>query len=445
MKRRLVASMVMLSLVTGSVLCACGSGSESDSGSSTEESTQSDSEKPYEGTNLTVLGFSAVTCSAMEENLPEFEEETGIHVEFEQLSNDELKNKIAVSMAAGGTDVDLFYFQPFQDLGAYEANGWVEPLNDYFEGDEEFDVDDFLDVPVEQSTGSDGQMYAIPVFDEHYVLYYNKDYFEEAGIEKIPETYEELIDTAAKLTDPDNNRYGISMRGDGYASVLTWITIARAYGADYFKDGVCDITSPEAIKAIEIYQELLKYSPPGYLSKGWSETSDDFAQGIAAMRIDCDTQYTYATDPESSLVSDSVGFAVIPKGDVKASGSESGWSLAMSAGSENKEAAWEFIRWVSGKDMDVYAATQGNFSARESTWENEKVLATYPEDLVDAVLAVSDPSISDGSTLPDLQYASEARTIVGEALSLAWQGEDYESALQGASDSLQELYDEQYQ
>ena len=116
----------------------------------------------------------------------------------------------------------------------------------------------------------------------------------------------------------------------------------------------------------------MKYSPPGYLSKGWSETSDDFAQGIAAMRIDCDTQYTYATDPESSLVADSVGFAVVPKGDVKASGSESGWSLAMSAGSENKGAAWEFIRWASGKEMDVYAATQGNFSARESTWETRK-------------------------------------------------------------------------
>ncbi|MFR3035482.1 MAG: ABC transporter substrate-binding protein, partial [Blautia hydrogenotrophica] len=348
-------------------------------------------------------------------------------------------------MAAGGSDVDAFYFQPFQDLGAYQANGWVEPLDEYFQDDEDFDVEDFLDIPVEQGTGDDGKLYAVPVFDEHYVLYYNKDYFQEAGIEKVPETYEELIETAKKLTDPDKNRYGISMRGDGFASVLTWITVARAYGADYFKDGVCDLTSPEAKKAIEVYQELLKYSPPGYLSKGWSETSDDFAQGIAAMRIDCDTQYTYATDPESSLVADSVGFAVVPKGDVKASGSESGWSLAMSAGSENKGAAWEFIRWASGKEMDVYAAAQGNFSARESTWENEEVLKTYPEDLVEAVLAVSAPEISDGGTLPDLQYASEARTIVGEALSLAWQGEDYEDALKAASEELQKLYDEQYQ
>lgn len=442
MRKKIVAGMVVLGLLSGAVLTGCSGGESSEQETQTESGN---SEKPYDGTTLTVLGFSAVTCSAMEEKLPEFTEETGIQVEFEQLSNDELKNKIAVSMAAGGSDVDVFYFQPFQDLGAYQANGWVEPLDEYFQDDEDFDVEDFLDIPVEQGTGDDGKLYAVPVFDEHYVLYYNKDYFQEAGIEKVPETYEELIETAKKLTDPDKNRYGISMRGDGFASVLTWITVARAYGADYFKDGVCDLTSPEAKKAIEIYQELLKYSPPGYLSKGWSETSDDFAQGIAAMRIDCDTQYTYATDPESSLVADSVGFAVVPKGDVKASGSESGWSLAMSAGSENKGAAWEFIRWASGKEMDVYAATQGNFSARESTWENEEVLKTYPEDLVEAVLAVSDPEISDGGTLPDLQYASEARTIVGEALSLAWQGEDYEDALKAASEELQKLYDEQYQ
>ena len=60
-------------------------------------------------------------------------------------------------------------------------------------------------------------------------------------------------------------------------------------------------------------------------------------------------------------------------------------------------------------------------------------------------IGVSDPEISDGGTLPDLQYASEARTIVGEALSLAWQGEDYEDALKAASEELQKLYDEQYQ
>ena len=442
MRKKIVAGIVVLGLLSSAVLNGCSGGEGPEQAAQTESGNP---EKPYDGTTLTVLGFSAVTCSAMEEKLPEFTEKTGIQVEFEQLSNDELKNKIAVSMAAGGSDVDAFYFQPFQDLGAYQANGWVEPLDEYFQDDEDFDVEDFLDIPVEQGTRDDGKLYAVPVFDEHYVLYYNKDYFQEAGIEKVPETYEELIETAKKLTDPDKNRYGISMRGDGFASVLTWITVARAYGADYFKDGVCDLTSPEAKKAIEVYQELLKYSPPGYLSKGWSETSDDFAQGIAAMRIDCDTQYTYATDPESSLVADSVGFAVVPKGDVKASGSESGWSLAMSAGSKNKGAAWEFIRWASGKEMDVYAAAQGNFSARESTWENEEVLKTYPEDLVEAVLAVSDPEISDGGTLPDLQYASEARSSVGEALSLAWQGEDYEDALKAASEELQKLYDEQYQ
>ncbi len=438
MKRKMLSRILVLGMLAGSVLGGCGNGSD-DSGK-----TDSDSEKPYEGTTLTVLGFSAVACSAMEEKLPEFTEKTGIEVEFEQLSNDELQKKIAVSMAAGGSDVDVFYYRPWQDLGAYQANNWVEPLNDYCDKDEEYEVDDFLDIPIEQGTGDDGKLYAVPVFDEHYVLFYNKEYFKDAGIEKVPETYEELIKAAKKLTDPDKNRYGISMRGDGFASVLSWITVARAYGADYFKDGVCNLTSPEAIKAIDIYKELLKCSPPGYLSKGWSETSDDFAQGIAAMRIDCDTQYTYATDPESSLVSDSVGFAVIPKGDVKASGNESGWSLGMSAGSENKEAAWEFIRWASGKEMDVYAATQGNFSARRSTWENEDVLATYPEDLIEAVLAVSDPSISDGSTLPNLQYASEARTIVGEALSLAWQDKDYEEAMQKAADELQKMYDEQY-
>ena len=97
-------------------------------------------------------------------------------------------------------------------------------------------------------------------------------------------------------------------------------------------------------------------------------------------------------------------------------------------------------RWQCRQAVRIKVLPGSSYGGRQARkWK------TYPEDLVEAVLAVSDPEISDGGTLPDLQYASEARTIVGEALSLAWQGEDYEDALKAASEELQKLYDEQYQ
>lgn len=442
----LLAAILLLGLLAG---CSNNEGTPTDTSSSSDASsgdTAASSDKPYDGVTLNVYGFSAVCCSTVQDELDAFREETGITVNFEQLSNDELASKVAVTMGAGGSDMDVFYYRPWQDLGAYLNNGWLEPLSDYYADDAEYDIDDFMAISLDQAT-SDGTVYGIPVFAEHYVLYYNKDMFDAAGLE-YPDgtwTWEDVVEAAQKLTDADNGVYGISMRGSGYDSVPALIPIIRAYGGDYFdENGVCQLTSDAAYTAIGIYQQLLACCPPGYLSKGWSETSDDFAQGIAAMRIDCDTQFTYAVDPDSSVVADCVGFSSVPYGPVKASGIESGWAMGISAGSKNKDAAWEFIKWATGKDMDVQAAINGNFSARLSTWENEDVLASYPEDLAAAVTAVTDPAVSDGNSLPNITYASEARTVLGEALSLAWEGKPYQEAWEAASAEVQALYDEEF-
>ncbi len=66
----------------------------------------------------------------------EFEKETGIQVEFIQMSWDEVQTKVMIDLAAGGSSYDVIEF----DNGWVEkfaATQWLEPLNslgneDYF-------------------------------------------------------------------------------------------------------------------------------------------------------------------------------------------------------------------------------------------------------------------------------------------------------------------------
>ena len=88
-------------------------------------------DKPYEGVTLNVLGNSSSPSTHMQENLAKFTEETGIKVNYEQLSNDQLNTKILVSMAAGGKDLDVFMFMAYQNTKMYVQNGWLEPLDQY--------------------------------------------------------------------------------------------------------------------------------------------------------------------------------------------------------------------------------------------------------------------------------------------------------------------------
>ncbi len=61
-------------------------------------------------------------------------------------------------------------------------------------------------------------------------LFYRKDLFNEAGLpDRVPETMEELLEFAKKLTDPQQDRYGIGLNLGG---ILSWSTMSFLYSLD---------------------------------------------------------------------------------------------------------------------------------------------------------------------------------------------------------------------
>ena len=93
--------------------------------------------------------------------------------------------------------------------------------------------DDFAKDRRRQSSGSsrsipsfmensmiDGKTYGIPFQRSTPVLYYNKEAFAEAGLDKAPETWEEMKDYAAKLTKKDDSgnvtQWGVRIPSSGF-------------------------------------------------------------------------------------------------------------------------------------------------------------------------------------------------------------------------------------
>ena len=73
----------------------------------------------------------------------------------------------------------------------------------------------------------------IPFVALNSVMFYNKDMFEEAGITKVPETWEELREAAKKLTqdkngDGETDQWGMMYEMDDYWQPLTYIIQAGA-------------------------------------------------------------------------------------------------------------------------------------------------------------------------------------------------------------------------
>lgn len=101
------------------------------------------------------------------------------------------------NMAGGGEYVDLI-FGELDWIPSLVDSGIVCPVSDIMP--QEY-VDDFYPNVLEAHS-VDGQVYALPLYVGPYILYINKDLFEQAGLdaENPPTTYEEMLVCAEKLS-----------------------------------------------------------------------------------------------------------------------------------------------------------------------------------------------------------------------------------------------------
>ena len=398
-------------------------------------------EQPFKGKTINFLGFGARWTNTMVDALPDFEAKTGIKVNFQQLANDQLSQRIAISSAAGGRDLDVIAFRPLQETLLFTQNGWLEPLDAHVINSPDFVYEDFFESAKEVST-RDGKIYGIPIMTERKIVYYNKELFERANV-KIPKTLDELMEAARELNDPENGIAGIVIRGRGPDAVTQFSGFLYSFGGEFIKDGKAVINTPEAIQAFEFYGDLLRnYGPPGVLNMGWVETQSLFTQGRAAMRIDADSQFGFAIDPTSSLIHDKVGYFVFPEGPVGAVPYNIvAWCLGISFGSQNKDAAWEFIEWSMGKEMDIKATLNGNPSTRISTWANPDATINFPKELVSVINATN--LIGRGKDRPFMINVGEARTIIGNVITEAISDRDVKASADIANVEFQKLLDKE--
>ena len=109
-------------------------------------------------------------------------------------------------MAGGGDKVDIM----FAEIGwtpTLEDAGLAVPVDTILT--EEF-LSDFYP-SILDAASIDGKVYALPMYVSPYVLYYNKDLFEKAGLDpnSPPKTYDEMLEMAeklSKLTTEDGNK-----------------------------------------------------------------------------------------------------------------------------------------------------------------------------------------------------------------------------------------------
>jgi multiple sugar transport system substrate-binding protein len=397
--------------------------------------------KPFEGKTLTVTLANHIWGDTLKPLIPEFEAATGMKVEVQSLFEDQLDQKLTVQFTSKSSTPDVFVYRPQQSGKLYYKNGWVQPLDEYIKKDAAYDFADFAK-PSISSTTVDQVLTGIPIITEQAVLYYRKDLLQNAGI-AVPKTLDELEAAAKKLNDPNNGVSGFVARGQRGALVSQVSMFLFSEGGEFMKDGKALVNSEEAIKAFTLYGSLLKnYGPPGVLNMSWPQASGLFAQGKAAFYTDATSIYENLTDPQKSKVSDKVGFALFPSGK---GGQQpynvTSWALAINKSAANKDAAWEFIKWATSKEVTLKTQKKGNPSARTSAWNNPEGTSSFPKELVEVIKESS--KIGKEYNRPSVINVGEASDAVGTIVVKAILGENVKDAADKANQELQAIIDKE--
>jgi multiple sugar transport system substrate-binding protein len=209
------------------------------------------------------------------------------------------------------TQPDLLFTIP--DFTTYvRPLGAVRPVTALVD---ELDKQHTFSEPAKAAYRDDDQYWAVPLYGMVQMLWYRKDLFQQAGIAQPPKTWSELLATAQKLTAGDQK--GIALpAGKNLATDQVIYSLMLTGGAGNFfnADGSVKFNSPETVRAVTLYRDLLKYSPSDSGNYSWGEPQAAFNSGAAAMAIE-KGQYLAPFEAESGRPASDLGCAPIPVAD----------------------------------------------------------------------------------------------------------------------------------
>ncbi|MTI43805.1 sorbitol/mannitol transport system substrate-binding protein [Roseibium hamelinense] len=345
----------------------------------------------------------------------DFTAKTGHTVEWVTLEENVLRQRVTQDIATKGGQFDIM------TIGMYETpiwgkQGWLVSLDDL---PESYDTQDILPA-MRGGLSVDGTLYAAPFYGESSMIMYRTDLMEQAGLE-MPDapTWDFVADAAAKMTDQDNEIYGVCLRGKaGWGENMAFITtVANSFGARWFDENwTPQLDSDEWKEAVNFYNDLLtNYGPPGASTNGFNENLALFQQGKCGMWIDATVAASFVTNPEDSTVADKVGFALAPNKDgvSKRANWLWAWALAIPAGTQKEAAAKQFIEWATSKDyLSLVAEKEGWANvppgSRTSLYENpEYAKVPFAKMTLDSINA-ADPNNPTVEPVPyvGIQYVA---------------------------------------
>lgn len=349
------------------------------------------------GTTVNFLVPAEGAQLGVQEKMAFMKKQFGIDVKMTALPVGPLIEKLGASVKAPSGTYDLISVLGFT-VAQFVGGGFFTPLQPYINKlpksygyPSDFakgELDYLSNFNVKTQTFGGNTPYLIPgLYAGPIILFYRTDLLKNAGL-SVPRTWTEYLDAAKKLNG--NGVAGntmIAKSGDVSMFLVDWYSRFAGSGGKLMtgspqqQNFTPQLTSPQAVAALEHMVESVKASTPGVLSYDFTISTDAFSAGKTAMMIMWSTIAGPVYNPKTSKVADKVGVATTPGLTPALQGRivRGGWGMGIPKNANNKDGAWTILTYLTSREWGKFqVAAHQTDPARNSVFNDPGLNEKFP-------------------------------------------------------------------
>lgn len=442
----LLAAMLLIGLAAG-----CGSKSN-EQGPAATPAEQGGKGNSNGENKITLHYHSWYTAEEVKPIIEAFEAENqdikvAYHTLMENGTSNEAMGKLDMLLASG-EKMDVIHFNGPEPYSSRASLGLVEPLNAYLDKEGVKYEDEY-----KASSAIEGNIYGLPgSYEDRFVLL-NKDYLDEANL-PVPTdwTWAEFQDYAKKLTkgENENKRYGTYFHSWPDFAAL-WLRNQPDNNSVVLADGTVNVNNELVRKSLEMRYQMENVD---MTAVPYSETFSQklhyrqlYMTGKAAMIVIGNWMAAESGGTEKLPATFKTVFAPYPRNSAD---DPIGYNpaatdfMGISVKSEQKDAAYKFIRFYTTKGLDIQGKQFSAWTKQKLDEKIDKVLenALTPENVDKESLLYTMTNSKAGSASIPPSYQAELDDAFKNQYELYFlKKQDLETTITNAEINLQKIVD----
>ncbi len=238
-----------------------------------------------------------------------------------------------------------------------------------------------------ESQRINGKVYSIPDINQCFAYFYNKDMFEQAGVQPA-QTWDEWMDNCQKLKDAGFTPLTFYTGENSWTTQNVLVSIIGTSGEAgnalvNSSTKVREWNTPEVINALTLVQKMLKdYCMPDAVGGIYANAANYFLQEKAAIMPNGAWMIADFSNPEKATegFADKVGVALFPEGGMI---SNYDYGFAITTKDPDKvEACWAAVKWLT------------NAGAQKVLLENGGNIPTGPKVVISDEYRAANPIVA---------------------------------------------------